>query len=121
MHKRDLGGVAGTVEHAFAEKGTTERDAVQSADELIAVVDFDGMTMAALEQAAVDFSDASVDPGAGAVGSGRRAAIDHGVKIAVHPYREAGGAHGTRQPRRQMKALERNDTAHVWLDPVQRR
>ena len=83
MHERDLRGVARAVEHALAEEGAAERDAVESADELVAVIDLDGVAMAALEQCAVDAADARIDPGAGAVLLGFGAALDHRVEVAV--------------------------------------
>src|SRR4051794_37061914 len=76
MHQRDLGGVARVVKHALAEKGAAERDAIEAADELRAVIDLDGVAMAALEQSAVDAPDTHVDPGAAAVGLRLRAALD---------------------------------------------
>ena len=51
MHQRDLGGVARAVEHALAEEGAAERDAVEPADQLVAVIDLDGVAMAALDTA----------------------------------------------------------------------
>ena len=56
------------MEHALAEKGAAERHAVEPAHQFLAVIDLDGVAMTVLEQAAIDFSDAAVDPGAGAVG-----------------------------------------------------
>ena len=85
MHQRDLGGVARAVEHAFAEEGAAERDAVKPAHQRVAVIDLDGMAMTVLEQTAIDLADAVVDPGAGAVGFSLGAAVDHRVEIAVRP------------------------------------
>ena len=48
MHQRDLGSVARAVEHAFAEEGAAERDAVEPADQIVAVIDFDAVAMAVL-------------------------------------------------------------------------
>ena len=121
MHQRDLGSVARAVEHALAEEGAAERDAVEPADQRSAVIDLDGMAMAVLEQAAVDLADAGIDPGAGAVGLGLGAAVDHRVEIAIHPDRERRRAHGAREPRRHVETFERDDAAHVRLDPIERR
>ena len=68
MHQRNFRGVARAVEHALAEEGAAERDAIEPAGQLIAVIDFDGMAMAVLVEAAINLADAAVDPGAGAVG-----------------------------------------------------
>ena len=49
------------------------------------------------------------------------AAVEHGVEVAVDGDGEAVGAHRAGEPRRQVKAIERNDAAHLRLDPVERR
>ena len=51
MHQRDLGGIARAVKHAFAEERAAERHAVKPADQLVAVIDLDGVAMAALDTA----------------------------------------------------------------------
>ncbi len=63
MHERDLGGVADGVEHALAEKGAAETDAIEAADQLLAVIDFDGVAVAALVELAIEIADTDVDPG----------------------------------------------------------
>ena len=59
MHQRDLGGVARAMEHALAEERAAERDAVEPADQRIAVIDLDGVAMAVLEELAVEPADAA--------------------------------------------------------------
>ena len=54
MHERDLGGVARAVEHALAEEGAAEADAVEPADQRVAVVDLDRVAMADVEQVAIE-------------------------------------------------------------------
>src|SRR5450631_3061165 len=107
MHQRNLGSVARAVEHAFAKERTAERDPVQAAHQIVAVIDLDAMAMTVLEQAAIDLADALVDPGAGAVKLGLGAAIDHRVEIAIHPDRERGGADRARKPGGYVELLER--------------
>ena len=46
MHQRNLGSIAGAVEHALAEKGAAERDAIKPADQIVAVIDLDGVAVA---------------------------------------------------------------------------
>ena len=46
MHQRDLRGVARAVKHALAEKRAAERDAVEAADQALAVIDLDAVAMA---------------------------------------------------------------------------
>ena len=67
MHQRDFGGVARAVEHALAEEGAAETDAVEAADQRFAVIDFDGMAIAALVELAIKTADAAVDPGSRSV------------------------------------------------------
>src|SRR5262249_54198451 len=50
MDQRYLGSVAGAMKHALAEESATKRHAIKPADQRLAVVDFDGMTMSPLEQ-----------------------------------------------------------------------
>ena len=49
-----------------------------------------------------------------------RAAIDHAVEIAVDGHLELVGADGAGEPRRHIEAVERDDSAQVGLDPVER-
>ena len=121
MHQRDLRCVAGAMEHALAEEGAAERNAIETADQRIAVIDFDAVGMPVVVEAAVDLADAAVDPGFGAVLLGFGAALDRAVEIPVDPDGIGRRAHGARQPRGDVKAIERNDAAHLRLDPIERR
>ncbi len=51
MHQRDLGRVARAMKHALAEECAAERDTVKAADKFVAVIDFDGVAMTALDRA----------------------------------------------------------------------
>ena len=77
--------------------------------------------MAALMKLAIEGADARVDPGARAAGPGFRAGLDHGVEVAVDGNGETIGAHRADQPRRHVKAIERNDAAQLRLEPIERR
>ena len=83
MHERDLRSVARAVEHALAEKGAAETDAIEAADQLLAVIDLDGVAVAALVELAIEIADAGVDPGARASRLRLRAAVDDGIEIAI--------------------------------------
>ena len=106
MHQRNLGSVAGAVEHAFAEKGAAEADAIKAADQFLAVIDFDRMAVAALVEFAVQVVDAGVDPGPAASRHRLRAAVNDGVEIAVDHDGETVGAHGARQAIRHVEAIQ---------------
>ena len=48
VDERDLRGITGAVEHALAEKGAPEANPVEAADQFVAVVNLDGVAVAAL-------------------------------------------------------------------------
>src|SRR5665647_1981207 len=58
----DLRGVALVGEHAFPEECAIERNAVEAADELAVVPNFDRVAVTKFEQVAVEPADAFVDP-----------------------------------------------------------
>src|SRR5436190_2507847 len=121
VHQCDLGGIARAVEHALAEERAAERNAVEPADELLALVDLETMAMAPFVELAIEHADAPVDPSARAPEARLRAALEHRVEIAVDGDGETVGAHGAGKPCRHVEALERNDTAQLRLDPIERR
>src|SRR4029077_8474659 len=121
MHKCYLGGVTRSVKHAFTEEGAAQRHAVKPADKLVAVIDFDSVAMATLDQRAVDAADTRIDPCTGAILLGFGAAVDHTIEIAIDVDRPWCQANGALQSRRDMESVERNDSAHVRLDPIEGR
>ena len=64
----DLRSVALIGEHAFAEVGAVESDAIETAHEAIAVPNLDRVAVAEVEQVAVERADAVVDPRRAATG-----------------------------------------------------
>lgn len=63
IDQRDLARVAGSREHALAEKGTAEMHAVKAAGKGAVLPDLDRMAMAEREQIAIEAPDPPVDPG----------------------------------------------------------
>src|SRR5260370_41917092 len=63
VDQRDLRGVPRAVEHALTEEGAGAADPIETADQRLAIVDLDGVAMPALEQGAIQLTDADVDPG----------------------------------------------------------
>jgi hypothetical protein len=63
IDQRDLARVAGSREHALAEKRAAEMHAVESAGEHAVLPHLDRVAMAKREQFAVETPDARVDPG----------------------------------------------------------
>src|SRR5262249_56126562 len=84
MDQRDLGCIACAVKHALAKESATERHPVKPANEHLAIIDFDRVAMAALEQRAVDAADAGIDPNAGPVLLRLGTTFDHPLEIAIH-------------------------------------
>ena len=77
MHQRHLRGVAGAMEHALAEEGAPEADAIQPADQIAVLPDLDAVAVAELVQSDIEIADAPVDPGVLAACLRRGAAGDH--------------------------------------------
>src|SRR5690606_2616204 len=119
VHQRDLGAVALGREHALAEEGGAETDAVEPADQAPLAPHLDGVAVADVEQVAGEAANAPVDPGLGAAGTRRRAGLDDGVEGAVEPDLVAAAANGAGEPARDVEAVERNDPAALRLDPVE--
>src|SRR5258708_35704333 len=63
MHQRHFRSVAGAMEHALAEKGAAEVDAIEPADQLVSLPDFDTVAMPEFVQPDIEIADALVDPG----------------------------------------------------------
>src|ERR1700761_6869922 len=93
MHQRDLRSVAGDVKHALTEKSAAETDAIETADQIIAVINFNGVAIAALVELAVQTPNARIDPGPAPSRHRPRAAVDDRIEIAVGDHGEAIGPH----------------------------
>src|SRR5581483_6745285 len=81
----------------------------------------DAVAVAEPMQRGIEVADAAVDPGVLTAHARRSAAVDHLRKGAVDGHDETVGAYGAREPRADVKTLERNDAALLRLDPEQRR
>src|SRR3954470_16494756 len=121
MHERYLRSVAGAMEHAFAEEHTSERDAVEAADQHLAVIDLDAVAMTAIVQLAIKMPDTVVDPGTLPADLRLSAAVDDRFEIAIDCDRKAVRPHRAGEPAGDVKAVEWNDAALLRLDPIQRR
>src|SRR6516225_12026997 len=121
MHQRDFGSITRAVKHAFAEKCAAEADPVKTADQAFAVVNLDGVTIAALVELAIESANAAVDPGAAPPRLRLRAAVDHRVEVPINDHREMGGTDRARQSAGKVKPIQRNDAATLGLDPIERR
>ena len=104
MDQRDLRGVALPREHAFAEEGGAEADAVEAADQLSVAPGLDGVAGADVEQLAVEPADALVDPGLRPRRGGVGAAVDDRLEIGVDADLELARGDRARQPAGQVEA-----------------
>src|SRR5580700_150914 len=120
MHERDLGSVTLAMKHALAEKRAPETHAVKAAGQLAVFVCFDGVTIAALVELAVQIVNAGVDPGPRAPWRWLCAAGNYCIEIAIDDNRVGVGANGTRQPVGNVELVERDNSAPFRLYPVER-
>src|SRR5262249_9720094 len=117
----DLGRVAHAVEHALAEEGAAERDAVEPTDQSIVFEDLNAVAVAAAGKLTIKDAEPRSDPRTLTPGLRLGAAVQHAVEVAVDGHGKAVRSHRARQPSGQVKAIERDDPAHLRLDPIERR
>src|SRR3954451_23756280 len=84
MHQRHLGGVAGSVKHALAEKRTPETDAVEAADEIVVLPDLDAVSVSEFMQSNIEIANAFVDPRVASARLRRGAARDNRLESGIH-------------------------------------
>jgi hypothetical protein len=85
MHERDFARVALARKHALAEKGATQADAIEPADQRVLAPAFDRVCVAPFMEGLIEPDDLVVDPGI-------RSAIDRLGAGAHHLYE--GGVGG---------------------------
>ena len=89
--ERDLRGIGRPAHHALAEEGTAQDEAVQPADQRVAVPAFDRMRVPGLMQPQEDLFDLAVDPGFGAVVGRLGAQSNHRGEGAIGGHAEMIG------------------------------
>ncbi len=121
MRQRDFRRISRAADHRFAEKGTTERNAVQAADQIVPRPAFDAVRMAELEQSLIARLDDGVDPRrrpiVGGLGAQRHHRAERGVGRDAKPV----GDDDFPEALRQMEAAERQDRTQSRFDPMDRR
>src|ERR1700720_1530910 len=80
MDQRDLGRVARAVEHALAEESAAKGHAVESADEIVPLVDFEAVAMPPLVELAIERADSCVDPVTRSARPGVGASLEHRIE-----------------------------------------
>ena len=119
--ERDLRRVGRAADHAFAEERAAERQAVEPADQLVAVPAFDRMREARARGASMKtLLDRAVDPGVGPVVGAFGAQRDDVVEGAVGGDAEAVGGDRLAERARQVEAVERQDRAACAARPNRR-
>src|SRR5262249_39359364 len=103
MDQRDFGSVACAMKHALAEESSAKRHPIQPTDKVLAVIDFDGMTMSALEQRAIDAADAHIDPRASPILLRLGTTVDDRIEVTIHMHSPWRRANSAREPPRNMK------------------
>src|SRR5262249_50585452 len=121
VYERDLGSVARAMENALAEERAAKRDAVKAADEDVALVHFKRVTVTPLVELTIEHANAAVDPGARPARARLGAAFEHRIEVAIDGHRETVRANRAGKSLRHVKPIERDDAAHVRLDPIERR
>jgi hypothetical protein len=113
--QRDLGRVRHRTEHALAEEGAAQLDAVKAANQLLLVPHLHGVGVAQAVKFEHRLLDFRIDPRLIAVS----AASDDPGEVAVPADLESARAQRPAERPRQMEAFERDDRAAPRLDPEQ--
>src|SRR3546814_525073 len=115
----DLAGIGRPAEHRLAEEGPAQRHAIEPADQGAVAPALDGVGEAHVEELVVELLDDRVDPGVGPVLGRLRAAANDLLEGGVAAHLEDAAADLGAQLARQAEVVERQDAAHVRIDPVQ--
>ena len=111
--ERDLRSVGARGEHALAEEGAAELDAVDASDERAIGPAFDRMGMAEPMEEIVAAFDLVVDPGLLTVG----AMTDDRIEGAIGRHFECAANERLAQRARHFETVQRQDRAAARLDP----
>ncbi len=124
--ERQLGGIVRAAEHAFAKKSTAQRQAIKPANQPWRppfgqrgiVPHLDAMGVAERMEDDERLFNEAVNPCRRPVGRARRTFGNYRAKsgIARHPIKVR--AHQFAQGFREMKAIQGQYPARLWLDPI---
>jgi hypothetical protein len=106
MHEGDLAGIGDPAEHAFAKEGSTERDAVQPADQYPVVPGLDAVCRCAGEERRIKPHDLLVDPCIGALFGRLRTAADDVLESGINTDLKPALPHDATQPVRHVETIE---------------
>lgn len=116
--ERDLRGVGGATDHALAEKSAAQGEAVEPADQPIAVPAFDRMGMAEAMERDERLLDRVIDPGFGTIAGRLRAEGDDRFERGVGGDAETIGGDRLAQRTRKAESVKRQDRPFLGLDPI---
>src|SRR5487761_1435826 len=116
MHQRYFAGIALAREHAFAEEGAAQCDAVQATDESSLTPTFDAVREALAVEGGVERDDLSVDPGFLALLCRYGAVPDGGAKVGIASDFEPPGPYRPCKALGKVKPVERQHAAQLGID-----
>lgn len=116
--QRDLGRVGPPRYHAFAEKGSPQRHAIQPANQFLALPYLNAMGKANLMQVPIGALDRMIDPGRWPVRRSFGAKLDDPCKVPVGGDTEPVAPDRLGQRMGNMEAIQRHDRPPLRLDPV---
>ena len=116
--QRDLGRIGPPRHHALAEKGLSQRHAIQAADQLLALPHLDGMGKADLVQVQVGPLNLPIDPGRRPILRRLCAQPDDPREIAIGRDPKPLPPDRLGQRVRHMKTMQRHDRPPLRLDPI---
>src|SRR5690606_10868367 len=109
IDKCDFGGVPHLRKHALAEEGTAQSDSVKTANEALAIPNFDCVAVAEPVQLAIELADAVVDPGRTASRFRSCATGDHSGEIGIDAHLVRFLSNGAPQAFRHSDVIERKN------------
>jgi hypothetical protein len=110
----DLGPARHPREHGLAKERRPKRHAIDAADQLTLDPDFKAMGLAHLVKLAIQSEYLVIDPGLRPISTGPH----HAVEISVSGDGKAATPNGAGQAARDVKLLERKDSASPRIDPM---
>ena len=118
MDERHLARVRHLMEHALAEEGRAQGDAVEAAAQTAVAPGFDRMGEAHFMQPDVKPFDRRVDPGFLAPRRGQGAGANDLPEGRVAAHLEVAASQAPPETPRYMEVVERQDAAAIRIDPV---
>jgi len=120
MGERNLAGIAHAAEHALAEEGAADANAVEPADQLLRVPRLHAVGAAEAVELEIGCTHLGCDPGAGTRRARCRTSVDHASEIPVDREVETAVAQRLGETAGAAELLRKEDRARVWRPPQDR-